>query len=189
MAVRAVAALFAAAVLAWTVGTLMRQQADLAQADRDRQALAHQVRQLGGTPSPRPTASRGPAGLAGRPGPSGPRGPGPTAQQVQDAVNKYLWMHPAPRGRTGANGKPGTPGKPGTTGKPGTPGQNGQAGQNGASGPPGPQGPQGERGEQGPPGDRGPEGPQGPPGDSPSTVYCKPPANPLSGDPWTCTTG
>lgn len=181
VAARAAGAVLLAAVLTLIVGTLIRQQKDLAQADRDRQALARQVRQLGGTPSAEPSPSRGPIGLTG---PSGPPGRGPTPQEIRDAVAKYMNLHPAPRGKAGPSGKPGPPG---ASGKPGPPGQAG------ASGPPGPPGPQGERGPQGEPGpagpqgERGPEGPQGPQGDAPSTVYCTPPTPPTG--PWTCTTG
>lgn len=177
--------IIASVVAALIVGGVFWLVADLA---RDRRQLAdhvdqlsRQVRDLGGTPTPGPT---GPIGRSGTPGPSGPRGPGPSAQEIRDAVAKYMTLHPPRRGRTGRPGATGPSGRPGATGAPGHDGQDGTPGQTGATGPPGPQGDRGPAGDTGP---QGPQGDRGEPGPAPSTVYCQPPADPTTG-PWTCTT-
>lgn len=118
---------------------------------QDRDALARQVQQLGGTPV------AGPPGLRGEPGEPGV---GVTGQ-------------PGVPGRDGVDGADGEPGKPGPTGSPGSdgkdgvdgadstvPGPTGPAGPQGVPGVQGPQGEQGVRGEQGPQGEQGPAGPE-----------------------------
>lgn len=120
---------------------------------QDRDALARQVQELGGTPV------AGPPGLRGEPGEPGVGVTGPSGAPGRD-------------GRDGVDGKdaptvtpsPGTPGKDGEDGADSTvPGPTGPAGPPGAdSTVPGPQGVQGERGEKGDTGDTGPQGPPGP---------------------------
>lgn len=107
-------------------------------AERDRRALAQQVRDLGGTPVAGPKGNDGAAGPQGAPGTPGANG--------QD-------------GKPGRDGNPGADGQPGPTGSPGPTGAPGEAGERG------PAGLQGERGEQGLPGPQGPAGPQGDKGD------------------------
>jgi hypothetical protein len=141
------------AVLAWIMLTVSGLTHDLRAETARGDALAQQVRGLGGTPV------AGPSGARGEPGPSvtGPSG--------------------AP-GQPGADGSPGPSGSPGKTGASGAPGRGGAAsadstipgpsgppgadstvpGPIGPAGPVGPMGPQGEPGEKGATGDRGPSG-------------------------------
>jgi hypothetical protein len=114
----------------------------LAQSDRERQALADQVRSLGAEPVVTP----GPSGQPGTPGQPG--GPGATG----------------PPGVIGPAGPPGPSGAPGEDGQPGQPGDPGTPGSAGPAGPPGEQGPRGEQGPQGEPGPRGEPGPACPDG-------------------------
>lgn len=117
---------------------------------QDRDALARQVQQLGGTPV------AGPPGLRGEPGEPGVGVTGP----------------PGERGEKGDKGDPGEPAptitpSPGKTGPRGPQGEQGEPGVSvtGPSGPPGATGavgPQGERGEKGETGERGEQGPPGP---------------------------
>ena len=94
----------------------------LRQAEADRQTLAEQVRQLGGTPSYAPAVA-GPRGEPGPPGPPGPSGlPGP----------------PGPVGPSGAPGPTGEPGPAGATGPPGEPGRDGKDGRDGQDATPAP---------------------------------------------------
>lgn len=109
---------------------------------QDRDALARQVQQLGGTPVAGPPGLRGEpgepgVGVTGPPGPSGP---------------------PGVPGRDGEDGKPGPSGSPGKDGVDGSDGKAGEPGPVGATGPVGPAGPPGPQGEP------GPAGPQGEPG-------------------------
>lgn len=120
---------------------------------QDRDALARQVQELGGTPV------AGAPGLRGEPGEPGVGVTGPSGRPGVD-------------GRDGADGKdaptvtpsPGATGPRGERGVPGVSvtGPSGPAGAVGPSGATGAQGPQGERGERGETGEAGPEGPPGP---------------------------
>lgn len=107
-------------------------------AERDRAALAQQVRDLGGTPVAGPKGDDGTNGRDGRDGKNGSDGSA------------------GPVGPTGA---------PGERGLPGSPGPEGQVGPAGPSGATGERGPQGEQGPVGPTGPSGPQGPAGPKGD------------------------
>lgn len=109
---------------------------------QDRDALARQVQQLGGTPV------AGPPGLRGEPGEPGVGVTGPPGVPGRDGVD----------GLDGADGSPGPSGSPGTDGKDGADGRAGEPGAAGATGPAGPPGPPGPQGEP------GPAGPQGAPG-------------------------
>lgn len=113
------------------------------------QALAQQVRSLGGTPIVAPA----------QPGPQGPTGPqGIPGQQGVPGIGV-----PGPQGLIGPQGLPGPPGTgvPGKDGQPGTQGQPGASGAPGASGQPGASGAPGKPGADGKP---GPTGQQGTPG-------------------------
>lgn len=124
------------ALLAWVIYSVQGLTDDLRTANQARDALAHQVQQLGGKPVAGPPGSRGEPGPAGV-GPSG----APGAQGVP--------------GRPGASGAPGKPGAkstvPGPAGSPGA-----------GSTVPGPQGVQGVPGAEstvpGPKGDKGDPG-------------------------------
>lgn len=113
---------------------------DLHAAVEDRNALAQQVRELGGKPVAGPRGEPGPAvtGPAGVPG------------------------MPGADGASGTPGKDGTPGSPGPSGKPGATGPAGAVGPAGPQGVPGPVGPQGAPGEDGGEGPRGEQGVPGP---------------------------
>lgn len=114
---------------------------DDARADRD--ALATQVRQLGGTPVAGTPGKDGAQGLPGRDGANGVDGsPGPSGA-------------PGATGKTGATGAPGAAGKTGAVGTDGKDGAQGTPGDVGPTGPPGPTGPAGPQGETGPKGDTG----------------------------------
>lgn len=112
---------------------------------QDRDALARQVQELGGTPV------AGPPGLRGEPGEPGVGVTGP----------------PGPQGAPGADGEPGdtgpsgSPGRSGKDGVDGTDGSAGEPGSVGATGPAGPPGPQGEPGPAGPQGEPGADGEDG----------------------------
>ena len=124
------------ALLAWVIYSVQGLTDDLRTANQARDALAHQVQQLGGKPVAGPPGSRGEPGPAGV-GPSG----APGVQGVP--------------GRPGASGAPGKPGAkstvPGPAGSPGA-----------GSTVPGPQGVQGVPGAEstvpGPKGDKGDPG-------------------------------
>lgn len=107
---------------------------------QDRDALARQVQELGGTPV------AGPPGLRGEPGEPGVGVTGP----------------PGPQGEPGV---PGEPGDPGPSGSPGNAGKDGVDGADGAAGEPGPVGASGPAGPAGPPGPQGEPGPAGPQGE------------------------
>lgn len=115
----------------------LRGEAHAAARDRDR--LATQVRQLGGTP------------VAGEPGKDGAKG--------MDGKD----------GTDGLDGSAGTPGSPGPTGPPGQAGVRGVAGTDGSKGVPGDPGPSGAPGPVGPSGPAGPTGPVGEKGDKGDT--------------------
>lgn len=121
---------------------------------QDRDALARQVQQLGGTPV------AGPPGLRGEPGEPGVGVTGPPGAPGASGS-------PGRAGEDGVDGKPGASGSPGSDGKDGVdgadstvPGPTGPAGLQGEQGVQGPQGEQGVRGEQGPQGEQGPAGPE-----------------------------
>lgn len=109
---------------------------------QDRDALARQVQELGGTPV------AGPPGLRGEPGEPGVGVTGP----------------PGPQGVPGSDGEPGDPGPSGSPGKAGRDGVDGTDGSAGEPGSVGASGPAGPAGPPGPQGEPGPAGPQGEPG-------------------------
>jgi hypothetical protein len=120
---------------------------------QDRDALARQVQELGGTPV------AGPPGLRGEPGEPGVSVTGPSGPPGV----------PGADGLDGADGEPGPSGSPGKDGKSGADGSDGKAGEPGAvgaSGPAGPAGPPGPQGEPGPPGPQGEPGADGEDGQS-----------------------
>lgn len=140
------------AVLAWIVLTVSGLTRDLRAETARGDALAQQVRGLGGTPV------AGPSGSPGEPGESvtGPKG------------------EKGERGEPGSPGESGSPGKTGATGASGAPGAMGPSGLPGPVGPTGPAGPQGVQGEQGamgPQGERGEKGDTGAQG--PSGASCE----------------
>lgn len=114
---------------------------------QDRDALARQVQELGGTPV------AGPPGLRGEPGEPGVGVTGQPGVPGRDGID-------------GVDGDDGEPGKPGATGSPGSDGKDGVDGADstvpGPTGPAGPQGVQGPQGEQGARGEQGLQGEQGP---------------------------
>src|SRR5688572_16049796 len=116
-------------------------------AERDRAALAQQVRSLGGVPVAGPKGDNGVNGVNGRDG--------------RDGVN----------GVNGADGSPGPTGPPGAMGEQGHVGDPGQPGPTGPAGPQGEPGPQGDAGPQGPAGPTGPQGDAGPPAEACPTGY------------------
>lgn len=120
---------------------------DLEQANRDRGALAEQVKKLGGIPVAGPTGDPGKDGSNGSDGRDGLNG--------SDGKD-------GPRGAKGATGTKGDKGLPGA---PGEQGPKGDPGDKGAQGPKGEQGTQGPQGEQGPKGDPGDKG-------EPGTINC-----------------
>lgn len=175
------ACLLAAVFLAGIVGTVLVLSGRLGAAEmtleRDEEAieaLAEQVRSLGGTPvvtaPPRPVD--GADGNDGQDGESGP--PGTAGTSGVDGQNGA----PGPAGPRGPAGVQPSP-IPGPTGPAGP---TGAAGQDGADGAPGAQGETGPAGPQGEPGPQGPQGEQGPSGSpAPSQVTC----TPRQGDPRT----
>lgn len=87
-------------------------------------------------------------GADGKTGADGERGPGPTQQQMMDAINKYMALHPLSDGKDGAPGKDGTDGVTppcmalptqcvGPKGDPGADGKDGAPGKDGKDGAPG----------------------------------------------------
>lgn len=110
---------------------------ELARAEADRDALATQVKRMGGTPV---------AGTPGKDGATGPAGqPGADGRDGRDGET----------GEPGADGKPGPSGSPGPVGPAGSKGDDGAKGDTGEPGPTGPQGPQGEKGDKGDSGEPG----------------------------------
>jgi hypothetical protein len=136
------------AVLAWIVLTVSGLTHDLRAETARGDALAEQVRGLGGTPVVGPSGSPGEPGesVTGPPGEKGERGevgsPGPSGSP----------------GKNGATGASGAPGAVGPSGLPGAVGPTGPAGPQGVQGEQGVMGPQGERGEKGDTGAQGPSG-------------------------------
>lgn len=139
------AAVLFGGAFAWILLSIQTLTADLHTANQARDALAHQVQQLGEKPVAGPPGSRGepgesvvgPQGPPGDPGPPGPEGPpGPTGAQGK-------------KGSDGKAGKDGASGSNGTDGQPGTPGVAGPAGPQGPEGPPGPAGKDGSDGKDG----------------------------------------
>ncbi len=135
---------------------------------QDRDALARQVQDLGGTPV------AGPPGLRGEPG-EGATGPAGERGEKGDPGAPAPTLTPSP-GASGASGAPGRPGADSTVpGPPGPPGADSTV-----PGPAGPAGPQGERGEKGDTGATGPAGeacPEGyswqAPADDPDALVCR----------------
>lgn len=143
--------------------------------------LAQQVKGLGGTPiaTPTPVPSQGPKGDTGA------TGPGPSAGQVQQAVDLYCAMVTCGKPPTTeqvadavarfCNARGQCQGQPGPAGASGSPGSAGASGASGQAGPAGP-GPSDDQvanavaaycaanGCIGPQGPTGPAGPTGPPG-------------------------
>jgi len=201
----ACAVIFAALLVAWLVHlshendhlsrVVNRSQSDRDQIRRDltaqqraAQALAQQVKRLGGKPVVNPTS---PPATTGPQGPAGARGPAPTAAQIERAVAAYCSTGRCGKRPTQAQVRAavaaycsggtctGPAGKNGTNGKDSTvPGPQGPQGATGPQGP-GPtdeqiaaavrdycaggacKGPQGDTGPQGPAGPAGPQGPAG----------------------------
>lgn len=116
------------AVLVWILLAMNSIHQQLADSNEARDALARQVKSLGGIPVAGPPGSRGAPGLVG---PTGP---------------------PGPSGAPGKNGSRGVPGSPGTNGSPGATGPTGAAGTDGKDGSQGPTGPTGPTGAIGPAG-------------------------------------
>lgn len=137
--------------LGWIIVTMHDLRAD---ADRERgyrQALAAQVREMGGEPVAGPTGEQGEPGgsVTGPPGPQGPAGPtGATGPAGADSTV------PGPAGPTGPPGSDSTvPGPAGPTGQPGA--------DSTVPGPAGPEGPPGEPGQNGEDGEDGKDGGDG----------------------------
>jgi Collagen triple helix repeat (20 copies) len=131
-----VAAAFGA--FSWGAVTVHDLSEDLDQANEQRDALAEQVRSLGGTPVAGPKGSDGRNGSDGRDGKDG-----------QD----------------GADGDKGDTGPAGKSGQDGSDGTDGAVGAKGDQGPKGDKGEQGDKGDPGEKGDPGPQGEQGPKGE------------------------
>jgi hypothetical protein len=142
----------------------------LEQSQKNQDALANQVKALGGTPVVEPKAgapgSQGPPGVPGRTGATGPpgvRGPqGPPGAAGKNGVTPPCALLLG--GCVGPSGKNGTNGQAGTDGVNGKDGQTGPAGPAGADGKPGAAGPQGPAGAAGPTGAQGEPGPTCPTG-------------------------
>jgi hypothetical protein len=153
----AVLAILGVAAFAWVVIWVQGLSHDLRTANAARDALAHQVQQLGGTPVAGAPGSRGdvgPSGAAGLPGAAGAAGsPGPSGPPGKAGGS----------GRQGIVGASGSPGPVGASGAPGAVGEAGSPGPAGPQGDPGTAGPAGPQGDKGDTGDRGDTGPAGPP--------------------------
>lgn len=136
----------AVGVLAWIVITMQEMSHDLSTSNAARDALAHQVQQLGASPVAGPPGSRGepgptavgPSGPAGAPGSPGEKGspgaaaspePGPTGPSGPAGSPGADSTVPGPEGSPGVAGVQGDPGPAGPAGKDGTDGKNGTAGQ------------------------------------------------------------
>lgn len=147
-------------VLGWIVITMRDLSGELHDARVERDALAQQVLDLGGTPV---TGPRGEPGhdATGSPGPTGPPG---TAGS------------PGPTGSPGASGKPGSPGPSGLPGVDGVDGSPGPSGPQGGPGPSGVAGQDGTDGQNGKDGKDGADGRDGAPGPSCPTGYSLQPA-------------
>jgi hypothetical protein len=158
----AVRAMLAVGAFAFLVLWMQQMSNDLHTANEARDALAHQVQQLGASPVAGPPGSRGDAGQSGQPGPSGP--PGPTGLT-------------GPVGAQGASGDAGASGTPGATGVPGADGVQGPPGPTGPAGPAGPAGADGQDGKDGADGEDGQACPTGyswqAPADDPDALVCR----------------
>ncbi|MGW2170430.1 collagen-like protein [Streptomyces sp. NPDC001705] len=172
----AITGLLSAAFLAWLAIQVVALTADLQSAQEDRDALARQVEDLGGTPVAGPRGEpgergasvTGPPGARGERGPSGP--PGPSGTPGRPGTD-------GEPGSDGVDGPPGEAGVSGLDGEPGAEGAPGSAGEAGAAGPAGPAGPAGSQGEPGPAGPQGPAGERGPAGaDCPAGYSLRAPA-------------
>lgn len=147
-------ALFAAGViagvgvLAWIVITMQGLSHDLSTSNAARDALAHQVQQLGASPV------AGPPGSRGEPGPSavGPSGPAGSPGERGEPGSPGAAASPEP-GPTGPAGPAGSPGADSTI-----PGPEGSPGIAGVQGDPGPAGPAGQDGKDGTDGKDGANG-------------------------------
>jgi hypothetical protein len=150
----ALAAVVAVLLLAAGYWQIARMGARLDQAETDRAAVAKamadansnvaalqkQVKGLGGQPvaGPVPMPERG---VQGVPGPQGPAGPGPTRQQIDDGLSRYLTLHPPARGAKGEPGSSVTQAQAATLvaaylqTHPPASGKDGRDGQDGAPGP------------------------------------------------------
>jgi FtsZ-binding cell division protein ZapB len=111
----------------------LRERAD--QLEAHQEALARQVRRLGGKP----------------------------VVSTEELDSGEVIVIEGKRGLPGKDGRDGRDGATGRPGRDGAPGVDGRDGQDG-SGQPGPAGPTGEQGPKGEQGPAGPEGPQGPAG-------------------------
>ena len=140
-------------VVSWSTLTVVGMKQDLGRAEKDRAALAQQVKNMGGTPVAGPRGNAGVPGRNGRTGDTGATGPRGT-----DGVN-------------GAPGSSGSNGAKGSDGKAGRDGVAGAAGRDGVDGRDGAQGPKGDPGDQGPVGPVGPAGPQCPEGYAPDQTW------------------
>jgi len=125
---------FVALLVGWLCVKVVSQDRDLRSEQARGDALAQQVRSLGGTPVVGPRGATGAAGLIGPSGPSGSSGV------------------------SGKPGKDGSEGSPGPSGVPGSPGPSGAPGVPGSPGPAGPTGPAGQDGASGAPGREGADG-------------------------------
>lgn len=127
------AAVILGVALAWILLAVQGLQDELRTSNDARDALARQVRSLGGTPVAGPPGSRGEPGktVIGARGPSGP--PGPSGKPAPT-----ITPSPGPSGPAGPSGAPGAdstvPGPVGPTGPTGPAGQDGAAGQDGSDG-------------------------------------------------------
>ncbi|NUP37040.1 MAG: collagen-like protein [Streptomyces sp.] len=181
------AALVIGGIIAWTIITVQGLAHDLQESNQRNDALAQQVKDLGGTPIVKP----GEPGAPGGRGEQGPRGePGPKGDKGEKGDP----------GKTGPAANP-SPGKDGQDGKDGAnstvPGPSGAPGQDstvpGPQGPAGPAGPPGKDGQDGRDGTDGRDGqtcPDGyslqPPPDDPDALVCRrdgapQPSEPTSG--------
>lgn len=164
-------ALLIGGLIAWTVITVQGLAHDLEESNRARDALAQQVKDLGGTPVVKP----GEPGVRGRQGPRGEPGPtGPSGQNGKDGKDGKPGPTPKP-GEDGTDGKDGRPGPDSTV--PGPAGPTGATGEQGPQGPPGPAGADGKDGRDGTDGRDGQTCPDGyslqPPPDDPDALVCR----------------
>ncbi len=142
-------------VLGWIVVTMQDLSASLHDANRQRDLLAQQVRDLGATPVVGPSGKPGRDGdgLPGQKGDKGDTGdsgsPGPSSTVPGPQGSPGSVGSPGPPGTSGIPGASGVPGLPGAAGSPGPSGAAGQSGQNGSDGKPGKDGADGRDGKDG----------------------------------------
>jgi hypothetical protein len=158
-----VGVLLGVVIIGYVLVTLHSLSQSLAAAEGERDALAAQVRRLGGTPV------AGPSGRPGRDGSPGSAGPTVTITGA-----------PGKDGKDGSPGPTGPVGSPGASGVPGSdssiPGPSGAAGSPGhdATGAPGPAGADGKDGKDGRDGQTCPDGYQLEPApDDPDALICR----------------